>query len=185
MKPKNSNPSQKHSELSAEDQKENAITEASFLYPVTGYALFGFLLGFVAGLTSGEIAQYLLGVLLGFVGGGIGYFIQKNSKVTRMNLLGAMLAGFSIFCCLGLSSGIIIKVNRLFSLIDTAVATDAGSANSNGYIYLKSSAAKDDIFKIRGYLNLLEETDDESQLNAIENVRNILDRVENELQNIK
>jgi len=83
------------------------------MFPIIlGYSAFGFLIGFISGLCEGEVAQFLLGLLIAFMGGSLGYYILKDEK--KLTVLGYLLFMFSLFCCIGLTTGIFLKINRVF-----------------------------------------------------------------------
>lgn len=97
----------------------------------SAYCALGLLVGFIAGITSSDISMTLMAALFTFVGGTGAYLLQV--KPGDRKLMGTIIFCFSIFCLIGLVSGVTVKVNRLF---DSAVG-------ANQVVYLKSANFSD------------------------------------------
>ena len=85
-----------------------------YLILIVGFSFFGYLIGYMTGITSSEIAQASLTALFAFMGGKIFIDFQKQADI-KNKVTGVILTLFSIFFFLGLNTGIYIKINRIFT----------------------------------------------------------------------
>lgn len=151
-------------------------------WTVLGYGAFGFLLGFISGMTEGHIAQYLLGLLVAFLGGSINYFLNKQKHKAE---LGAVLFAFSVLCVCGISSGVYIRANNVLwngqgPLAQTRHKADDGEAEEHDQhvnlvgAFLKSSDKTSSLGEIHAHLdNIMAKTPPEQH----EIVREEVDRI--------
>jgi hypothetical protein len=81
---------------------------------ISGFALFGFLIGYITGITSSEISQTILTALFAFMGGKVFLDFQEENK-QKNRTAGAILLFFSLLFFIGLNIGVYIKVNKLLT----------------------------------------------------------------------
>ncbi|OOQ57427.1 hypothetical protein [Mucilaginibacter pedocola] len=79
-----------------------------------GFSAFGLLIGFIAGITSAPITNTILVSLFALIGGKTLFdSIKQGAEIQKK--VGFILAALSIFCLIGITVGISIKVNRSFT----------------------------------------------------------------------
>jgi len=88
---------------------------SAFKYISVGFSGFGYLIGYICGLTSSPVSNTLVIALFSFLGGKLFQdmysFDGKKAKIS-----GIILLLFSIFFFLGLNSGILVKVNQFLTI---------------------------------------------------------------------
>ena len=85
---------------------------------IIGFGFFGFLIGFITGLTSTDVSKTILTALFALIGGKL--FLNLDSKTIKVQTRnGLMLGVFAIFCVGGIIAGIFIKVNHLLTIHST------------------------------------------------------------------
>ncbi len=81
---------------------------------ILGFAIFGFMIGNIAGLSTAELTITLLGLLFSIIGGSIIAFI-KNIDHSMQKLAGKALFFFSLMVIIGLYIGLFVRINDLLS----------------------------------------------------------------------
>ncbi|TFF36316.1 hypothetical protein [Mucilaginibacter psychrotolerans] len=79
-----------------------------------GFSAFGLLIGSIAGITSAPVTNTILVSLFALIGGKTLFdSIKQGADIQKK--VGLILSGLSIFCLVGFTLGISIKVNRSFT----------------------------------------------------------------------
>jgi hypothetical protein len=110
------------------------------MWLVFGLGLMGYLLGFLAGMTQEAMVQPLVALLFAFLGGSIFVLLAKLTAEDRA-LAGKMLGALSLFCILGVVTGVVILQHRWLSP-HPVIAQDVCSSKDPppACIYLRSAA---------------------------------------------
>jgi hypothetical protein len=84
------------------------------MWPIAGFAVLGFLVGNLVGLTAESVTGTAVGLLFAFGGGSAIAFLHRLDPPSRV-LAGQAVAALSFSCLLGVYTGIVVSEYQLLS----------------------------------------------------------------------
>jgi len=89
-----------------------SISKISWLY--IGQSFFGFLIGYMVGLSISPIVSTVLGLMFAFIGGSLIVLIKGKSE-TELEVIGKSITALSSFMLIGIAMGIFFKANDVLN----------------------------------------------------------------------